>query len=120
MNRTRENEAYGAHHCWHVSQRRMFAVKSGTISFSATIYSYLESKVSQTFSGTEILHGLATDAETRQRRSLTVLDLTRQYYFEFLADVGIEQAVEIKPVRSFLPTGQVRDFVPVEYETFGP
>ena len=59
-------------------------------------------------------------AETRRRRSLTVLDLTRQYYLEFLADIGIEQAVEIKPVRSFLPTGQVRDFIPVQDETFRP
>jgi len=50
---------------------------------------------------------LTTYAEMRQRRSLTVLDLTRQYYLEFLADIGIKQAVEIKPVRSFLPTGQV-------------
>lgn len=61
---------------------------------------------------------LATDAETRQRRSLTVLDLTRQYYLELLANVGIEQAIEIEPIGPLLPTCQIRDFVPVQYETF--
>ena len=51
--RTRESETYGAHHFWQVSQRRIFAVRSGIISFSATIYSYLDSNVSHTFSGTK-------------------------------------------------------------------
>ena len=49
----RESETYGAHHFWQVSHKRMLAVKSGIISFSATIYSYLDSKVSQTLSGTK-------------------------------------------------------------------
>ena len=50
---TRESETYGAHHFWHVSQRRILAVRSGTISFSATMYSYRDTKVSHTFSGTK-------------------------------------------------------------------
>ena len=61
-----------------------------------------------------------TVVEIRQRRSLTVLDLTRQYYIELLANVWIEQAVEIEPIRSLLPTGQVRDLVPVQYVAFRP
>jgi hypothetical protein len=54
--KTRETETYGAHHPWHVSQRRILAVKSGIISFSATIYSYLDTRVSQTLSGTKKSH----------------------------------------------------------------
>lgn len=43
---------YGGHHFSHVAQLRSSSVKSGTISFSATTYSYRESRTSLILAGT--------------------------------------------------------------------
>jgi hypothetical protein len=50
---TKKNEAYGAHQSLQVSHKRILSIKSGTISFSATIYSYRSPRTSRTLSGTE-------------------------------------------------------------------
>lgn len=45
-------DTYGGHHLLHVAQFRRLSVRSGTISFSATTYSYLEVSTPRMLSGT--------------------------------------------------------------------
>jgi hypothetical protein len=49
---------------------------------------------------------------------LTVADVFGWNDFEFPLNVRVEQPVEIESVGTFLPTGKITDFIPVDYIAF--
>lgn len=49
----------------------------------------------------------------------TISDVDRRYNFEFLPDPWVEEAVEIKSIRAFFPSSQIRYFISVYDMTLG-
>ena len=50
----------------------------------------------------------------------TISDIRCLDDFEFLLDIRVKKAVEIKSVRTFLPSGEVSYFIPVSDKAFRP